>query len=285
MAQTMVLFFFSGTGNTWWCAATFAREAAASGLQVECISLEAVKSNVAHTRIQEADLLGLAYPVYGSDAPEPVHQFVQSLAPVDTEAAPQRALVFCTQYLWSGDGAAVGADLLTERGFPVIWTQHILMPNNVCLPIQPKLPFTNDLGRLGGKLRRARTKLRHLAVRVAQGRPLHHGRSLGARLLGRLQREPYRRLQPTLRTVLAIDHDICIHCGLCLEICPVSNIADFGGSLMMQGQCVFCLRCYNFCPVAAITAAGRHHEQRRGTPYRGPCPNFDPRILRQSHPG
>ncbi len=282
MDRKMVLFFFSGTGNTWWCAKTFERAAAEHNLQVECVSLEALTKPATEKLLAAADLMGLAYPIYGSDAPEPVHKFVNSLADLETRTTA-KALVFCTQYLWSGDGAAVGAALLESVGFHVPWTQHILMPNNVCLPIHPKLPFTNDKQRLANTLKRATKKLERLALRVSQDRPLRHGRSFWARQLGCIQRVPYRRMQPKLRTLLAIDDTACTGCGLCVELCPTANIHNNASDQLIMGDhCALCLRCYNFCPVSAVTAVGRHHETRRGIPYRGPSSDFDPRLLRCS---
>ncbi len=72
-------------------------------------------------------------------------------------------------------------------------------------------------------------------------------------------------------------------CGLCVELCPAGNLVLKDGLPRESGLCEFCMRCYDFCPVSALMFYGKPHMERRGVPYRGPEPGFDPASLRNDY--
>ena len=53
----------------------------------------------------------------------------------------------------------------------------------------------------------------------------------------------------------------CIHCGKCVETCPLKNITLEDGRPKWHGNCTMCMGCYHHCPVNAIqygkTTAGK----------------------------
>ena len=54
---------------------------------------------------------------------------------------------------------------------------------------------------------------------------------------------------------LALDVEICIGCGLCVEVCPhaVFSLEQGRARLVDQGACMECGACALNCPVAAIS--------------------------------
>ena len=46
--------------------------------------------------------------------------------------------------------------------------------------------------------------------------------------------------------------DACIHCGKCVEVCPLKNITLEDGCPKWNGNCTMCMSCYHHCPVNAI---------------------------------
>ena len=68
----VVLFYFSGTGNTWWVTGALAEALTEEGFQVQVQNIEMVSDTQAGVLAAQADLVGAGYPVYGSDLPEPM---------------------------------------------------------------------------------------------------------------------------------------------------------------------------------------------------------------------
>ncbi len=273
--QQAVIFYFSGTGNTWWVSEELARQLEYRSIITRAYSIEKITPEKAAVLIEESDLVGFGYSIHGSDLPRPMIGFIESLPDADGKYA----FVFCTQWLWSGDGAAVGASFLKKRGFNLQWGEHFLMPNNVTVSII-RLPYTNNPVSLSKVRNRAGRRIKHFAVKIAEGKPFYRGFSPISSLLGSMQRVPFRRVFDKLQNDIAIDRETCIDCGDCVHLCPTGNLYYHDAEICTRGNCILCLRCYNFCPVAAITYMGRRHlKQQRGEPYRGPVENFDPFIL------
>jgi len=275
--KNAAIFYFSGTGNTWWISEELARQLDKKGFKCRAYSIENLSPEKTVALIKESSLIGFGYPVHGSDLPQPMKEFIMAL-PL---SPGKQALVYCTQWLWSGDGAAIGASFLEDKGFDVKWGDHFLMPNNVAVSII-RLPYTNDPARLAAVRQRAGRKISRLADRIASGRLYRHGFNYPAYLLGCIQRVPYRRYFPKLQNDIAVNRESCIDCGDCVRLCPVGNLFYAGQTIETGGKCILCLRCYNFCPVAAITHMKRPHLPERGEPYRGPIEGFDPSVLKSS---
>lgn len=64
----------------------------------------------------------------------------------------KKIIIFCTQLLFSGDGARVFTDLLKSISYTVIYAKHFNMPNNICnFFLAPNL--LQDLWELGSSLK------------------------------------------------------------------------------------------------------------------------------------
>ncbi len=270
----ITIFYFSGTGNTWWVATELVRQFENKGRRAQALSIETVTTAEAAALLDGTGPIGFGYPIHGSDLPLPMKDFISALPP----AQGKKAFAFCTQWLWSGDGAALGASMLAEKGFVVPWGEHFLMPNNVTVSLI-SLPYTNDPQRLQGVLNRAREKATLFTNYILAEAPMMRGFGQVSTFLGSLQRVPFRRVYHRLQNDIAVDHENCIECGECVRLCPVGNLYDEGENIATKGNCILCLRCYNFCPVAAITHMGRPHLHSRGEPYKGPVKDFDPGVL------
>lgn len=271
--KKFVIFYFSGTGNTWWVTGKMAAALRDRGAEAGCYSIEEVDPAAADSLIAQSDAVGFGYPTYGSDLPETMKAFMRKLSDQKKEA-----FLYCTQWLWSGDGARVGTEFLGP-GFQVRWAEHFLMPNNVSVAIL-RLPYTNDKGRMGKVLKRAERKIQKFAGRISSGRPFLRGFNALSELSGYIQRGPFRRMYERLRDDISVDPGRCTRCEKCIRACPVENLYLGGGTVRARGRCILCLRCYSFCPVIAVEYMGKAHDPKRGEPYRGPVEGFDPELLR-----
>ncbi len=63
----------------------------------------------------------------------------------------------------------------------------------------------------------------------------------------------FRYLQNVV--TLALDRQVCIGCGVCLDVCPHQIFAISGGKAVMTDRdaCIECGACALNCPVKAIT--------------------------------
>lgn len=276
MDHRCTIFFFSGTGNTWWVSHRMAEALSDRGVDTLAVSIEQVDSSQAAELCESSDLIGIGYPIYGSDLPLPMREFITGVLPQSREST--RLFVFCTQLAFSGDGAQVPRRILKAKGWKIDSSVHIIMPNNISVAVTPFFHFTNDPKRLEPKLERARKRIDRFTSRLLKTHPMRQG-SFPLSSIGYLQRGPYRHFFPRLRDDIAIDEKRCTHCGRCLRLCPVGNLHEEDGRILARGECVLCLRCYNYCPVQAVTYMGREHIHTKGIPYQGPTASFTPEIL------
>ncbi len=269
------MFYFSGTGNTWWVSETFARVFNEKGISASAYSIEKITQSRADRIIDESDLVGFGFPTHGSDLPFIMKEFFKNLPPVKNK----KTFVFCTQWMWSGDGARVAEEFLDENHFNILWAEHFFMPSNVCVSVTWFLPYTNDRNKISKTLAKTEKRIRGFIDKIMNGRPFCRGFNKISEISGAFQRVPFRRFFEQLRDDIFYDKSACIRCRKCSRLCPSGNLIFEGKKLKTKGTCILCLRCYSFCPVSAITHMNKPHNQKRGEPYKGPVVEFDPEIF------
>lgn len=98
--RTLNAFYFSGTGNTRYVTRRLCRKLSVKfRTSVYDITDKADFSAL----LKGADIILLAYPVYGSAPPIPMCKFVRRYG---ADIAGKEIIIVVTQYLFSGDGAA-----------------------------------------------------------------------------------------------------------------------------------------------------------------------------------
>lgn len=270
--HTAVVFYFSGTGNTWWVADRIIRQLDASNINASAVSIDTLTPKKADWWIKTADLILMGWPVYHSNLPEPVKRFIDTL-PVNEKG--KHVHVFCTQMCFSGDGAWAAHKRLKAKGLIVDTAEHFSMPSNMSM-------FKGLFGSPNEKslvkiIAKADTQVEGYVQRLLLSKARIKGKySLP---LGLLQRGPYHVYRRVLQKKVGVDVSRCTHCGLCESLCPVHNIT-MQTVPAFAGHCAQCLRCYSFCPSHAITFYGRIRDvQRDGRPYCVPDKHFSPSLL------
>ncbi len=238
-----VILFFSGTGNTWWVADRIKKQLDQKGINADTVSVDTLTPAKADWWIRSADLVLLGWPVYGSDMPEPMKQFVGSLPVVEKG---KHIHVFCTQSAFSGDGAWHAHQLLEDKGLIIDSAEHFIMPSNKDGNLS-EAHYERVMSRCSRNVERYVEQLMMGQVRV-RGR---YGAWLGA-----MQRGPFRGYFVRAQQRASVDAEKCTGCGLCTGLCPVGNIAMKDGKAEMQGHCALCMRCVAFCPARAISIPG-----------------------------
>lgn len=234
----MLMLYFSGTGNSEYIAREFAQK-----MQAGCHSIEE-KADFARL-LAETDTVAVCYPIYGSCVPRIMREFVKKY---EAELQKKKLIIFCTQMLFSGDGAKAFVRLLPGCEKRVIYAEHFLMPNNLCnVPVFPMRD--SELIR---KPARAKKKLERVCREIQNGVVRKRGWNWFSCLLGKSQNIAYPKMETQGRGSFLADED-CVLCGVCVKQCPMGNLEIKDGRLIQKNNCTLCYRCVNLCPKQAAT--------------------------------
>ncbi|MBI4856629.1 MAG: 4Fe-4S binding protein [Acetobacterium woodii] len=273
--KSCVIYYFSGTGNTWWVATRIAEMLQESKIQVSCYSIETLMIEDVLTHVSEADHIILGFPVYGSTAPRPMMDFIHTF-PLSN--GQQTISIFATQAMASGDTAWTIGQRFEQKAYTVQQTRHFRMMNNLHLPQFKFYPPKNDqrldrllaktLPRVAGFVREIVAEKKHLTG----NNPLGH-------FLGGLQRRHIDTVIAKASHEFRISRKRCILCGKCQRICPTGNIMQRQNDLFFSDGCALCLRCYSQCPTAAILLGEGSEDVNKYPRYKGPGNGFNVEVL------
>ena len=274
--QIVSIFYFSGTGNTWWASERIAEELTKHGFRANAYSIEQVTGKETFALIEKSSIIGLGFPIYGSDAPRIFHDFIHALP---EQKAQKPVLGFVTQMAWSGDGINFLEEELISNGYRIRWAMEFNMPNNIALPIFP-LPYSSDFSKFKPHLEKCSQKITDLCAKIAKNEVYRqHNRWIHS-AAGWIQRGPFRLVHDWGRKFWSVDPDACTSCERCAQICPVENIRMGYGLPIYSSGCVYCMRCFNYCPTLAIHYMGMNNKGgKNNTPFQGPVPNFRPEMI------
>lgn len=274
----MVLYYFSGTGNTRFIAEKFLEKAVQAGQRlagsagsgtgtepVETVLLPVDQAPRDGIVIEPDTIFGIGFPVYDLMPPEIVCSFVQALP----DARPgQVAFVFSTYTSFPLDANRYVIELLQQKGYRVVAEQNFKAPGAVAyVYANPELPVIRGEAVFEKGVDRAiESFLTQVLAGVGDGAPTIRIRphplrkfhqAVSRLVMGNLF---YRNLRVTAE---------CTGCGLCAKNCPSSNLTLEGGTLrvLQSNGCLRCMRCVGLCPVRAInfTSSRRRGDYTRST--------------------
>ncbi len=255
-----IIFYFTGTGNTWWLAKSFREIAIEAGHSVSLYSLDRWKDHDFEAIVDEwsdADAVGILHPVHSSDAPPIVREFLISLPRrLDTRSVGRRpAFVLTTMDVFSGTGSIQLEPLLDSCNLDLRVARDFQVSSNLGIPLLTYNPAGPQ--KLESRLERSRRELKEVCDVIFSngeriwvqwsvlGRFMAWGQRVGPKFEGRTYR------------YLGVDTERCTLCMECVDHCPTEAIVRTDDGLEWTTQCTDCFRCYNFCPVQAITVKGR----------------------------
>ncbi|MEW9094607.1 MAG: EFR1 family ferrodoxin [Clostridiaceae bacterium] len=271
----MIIYYFSGTGNTWWMANALQQQLTAQNHQVQSYSIETVTPENVLEQVKDVNHIILGFPVYGSTAPKLMLNFINQF-PNATNA--QSASIFATQALASGDTAYHIGKMLIEKGYNLKQTMHFRMMNNFHIPefrfYRPKNDYRVD------KLhQKSLSKVKKLALAITNNQEHIIGKNIIGFLLGNFQRSHIDKVIDMLSKEFKIDLTHCINCGKCERICPTQNIKKCGDTYKFEDNCMLCLRCYSQCPKSAILIGEGTKNEGKYPRYKGPGKHFNINVL------
>ncbi|MPM83250.1 hypothetical protein SDC9_130313 [bioreactor metagenome] len=234
----MLILYFSGTGNSQYIARQFAAR-----MQADCRSIEEEADFSA--LLAGTDTVAVCYPIYGSSVPRIMREFASRHA---AQFEGKRLIIFCTQMMFSGDGAKAFTRLLPGCESRVIYAEHFNMPNNISnfwlFPVRE--------GERIRKQRAADKRLERVCRDLENGVVRRRGWGVRSMLLGKLQSRNWLAIEEKQRGSFVADED-CSRCGLCVRRCPVQNLELTERGVVQKNRCILCYRCVNLCPQKAAT--------------------------------
>lgn len=256
-----MIFYFSGTGNTRWAAEYIARN---TGEQLLFIPDE-MKGKCCYT-LSEGERIGFCFPVHGWQPPQIVRRFITKLSILNSKDHYCFALCTCGDNI--GEAMSILNKDLLKHDLYAESTFSLVMPESyVCLPFM----YTDTEEREKAKIEKAEKELETILSiikqRTSEVEMIIKGSTprLYSYVIGN-----YFNKQMITDKPFNVDETVCVRCGICAKVCPVSNITKSMGNLPQWkhgGECTCCLACYHHCPHHAINYGRR--TKTRGQYYFG----------------
>lgn len=232
-----MIVYFTGTGNSRWCA-----ELMADHLQDEVLdSFGYIRNGIAAELISGRPWVFVC-PTYAYRIPRIFEQFIRT----GSFNGEKEAYFVLTCGSGVGGAGAFLEELCRSVGLRYMGTLEVVMPENyiAMFPVP-------DEERSAGIFERARPVLLEGVYRIKQKEPF------GALKVGSVS-----RLKSKMVNIVFYDRfikdgpfrvsDKCIGCGKCSETCVLNNIVMEGGKPVWKGNCTHCMACICGCPVEAI---------------------------------
>lgn len=253
MGDLMVVIYFSGTGNTQFAAKYFAGCMKCPAYSIEQkVDFDGI--------LNQNETVAFFYPVYCSDVSMIMRRFIDTYR---RQLSGKQMIIYCTQMVFSGDGARRFTDLLEGINHKVIYARHLMMPNNISnLPVLS----VNNHPKIDRRIKKVKKRIRRDVKAICNQQSRRQGFNVVSKYLGFLTQRAYlgpleKKAQKDVRI-----RETCIQCGLCVRRCPMRNLKMSENGVQQKGVCTLCYRCVNLCPEKAITVLIHHEvkEQYKG---------------------
>lgn len=241
-----IIYCFSGTGNTKRVSDMVAAELTNDGVETEVFKVTRESYlKKAFPNPNEYDLIGIAYPIYGFNAPLLVNKFVKSL---NASERNQKAFIIKTSgepFGFNNSSSQAIKRYLKRKKYDLVYERHYLMPYNIMFRYNDGLVkqmylYAEQLAKVSA------AKITGGSKEVIHGNPM----SLFANFVCKL----VWLGGPICGITYHADNEKCIHCNKCVNNCPTKNIKICkNGKIKFGGHCMMCCCCSMNCPTDAIS--------------------------------
>ncbi len=237
--QKNIVFYFTGTGNSYYVAKTIAYKIGATLKPI--VSLKTDDS-------VEADILFFVFPVYDFKPPKKVTEIVESLSHINANYT----ITICTYGVALSSTLIYFNKLLHKKGAKVSTGYGIKLPHNAVGSAGITIEENNK------RILQADNRINEIVLNTQK------------RFVSKVERTSifedmtiFKQF-PCIIKLLSIlifkgtkslefsVSDECISCYQCLKICPVSNIKWVNGKPVFGKNCSSCFACMQWCPKTAI---------------------------------
>ena len=247
------IYWFSGTGNTYYLAREFAEMFPGAKL----ISLASLDRS--EDVVFDAETTGIFFPVYCFGIPGILARFLDRIQPMEDQGN-HFVYAICTSGGYPGAALPLVEDTLQSKNINLGSCFHIRMVSSYIPLSEPP-----DEKRIAATFAKAERALRIAAIAVKKRK---RTRPLRVFPFDTFLKFVARRAVATLETsdsAFHVDSAQCSGCGICSKICPASNISLNGNDHpVWHHHCEQCMACLQWCPQKAILykdlpAARKHY--------------------------
>ena len=268
-----MIFYFSGTGNSKWAAKTLALETGDTLVSIP----EVIKSDCSFT-LKKDEHVGFIFPIHGWRVPNIVKEFLTKLTIKTLGEDTSHVKHYCFCLVTAGDSIGKAMERFQQQ-LKSVTVNDALSLKAVCSLIMPE----SYVGLPGMDVD---TKEKELEKKELASKQLkefsnilkQHPHKDSNQIWGwnQLIRGPipsffsgpvggfFERFLITDKP-FHVDSRRCVKCGICANVCPVSDIKGglgFEPEWLHNGKCLTCFSCYHHCPHHAIEFGKR--TQKKG---------------------
>ena len=268
-----MIFYFSGTGNSKWAAKTLALETGDTLVSIP----EVINSNCSFT-MEKDEHVGFIFPIHGWRVPNIVKEFLTKLTIKTLGEDTSHVKHYCFCLVTAGDSIGKAMERFQQQ-LKSVTVNDALSLKAVCSLIMPE----SYVGLPGMDVD---TKEKELEKKELASKQLkefsnilkQHPHKDSNQIWGwnQLIRGPipsffsgpvggfFERFLITDKP-FHVDSRRCVKCGICANVCPVSDIKGglgFEPEWLHNGKCLTCFSCYHHCPHHAIEFGKR--TQKKG---------------------
>ena len=258
----IAVFYFSGTGSTWWVVQQFKKIAENRNHIINLYNIEKAGEFDTQNIISELDIIGFAYPIYGSDMPKIMKSFLNNQMKKIEIEHKLPVLVLTSMLFFSGDGALLPRKFLDRNKFELKWTKNISLTSNISIPGFKVNPISQE--KLNRRMKKAEDIMEKFVLDIENDKKrLRIQWGIAGWFLGGIQRIFERSMGYVIK--FSADSERCIKCLKCVKECPVENIVydEISEKIIFNNNCTWCMRCYTRCPTQAVLVRGRYCDPKK----------------------
>ena len=241
----IALFYFSGTGNTKFVCDRFKIFIEQKNNSIDLYNIELIRNestNTVSTIINQANLIGFAYPIHGANLPKIVDDFLNSFF-LDG-SRNKDVFIISTVGVINAYGPFIIKKRLQRSGLHLKWHYVYRTINNTAVR-------KVDAIQLEEKHRKQTLPFTKFCNSVITNETYCNG--IGPWIVGGyIVRRMLRKTIENHYKAFYVDSSLCTKCNLCIDNCPTKSINYQHNGFIFSQTCTTCLRCINKCPVDAI---------------------------------
>lgn len=227
-----MIYYYSAEGNSEWVAKQIANGTGDSALSIT----EILKKGSVPPTAGAGEYVGIVFPVYAWSAPKIVTDFIKKLK-VDEGAF---IYAVCTM-----GGSAGNTMPQLRRHIRLDACYSVIMPDTYIVMYD-----TPSEGQIRAKVAAAKAEIPFICKDILEKKSVNKvKKGPFPALLSYIAAPLFRRFAGDKK--LRADEK-CIGCGVCAEVCPLSNIELSEGKPRWKGNCMQCCACIHSCPQEAV---------------------------------
>lgn len=260
------VFYFSGTGNTKWAVNEFNNSVNKRGHKCSIYSIEIEITNLKEI-VNNADIIGFAFPIYGANIPSVVKDFINKFKSNLDSTWKKQCFIITTAGYIDAYGPCTARKILKPNGFKLVGYINIKMSNNISTP-KIRADFLTSI-KMKKRMSKGKDEIERMIYSIVHQKT--YIRNIGLYLLpGVFIRKVSESEKKNNYQTLSVDKEKCSRCMTCVNNCPTKSIIFSSEEFRFLPSCTACMRCYNFCPKYAICHHGKYADPNMYRRYMGP---------------